>query len=544
MTIKWDFDGVPSGSAELAAGELNQVKITPVTGCREARVMLSVPIRDIQSYWCGTRGLSLPAGSLKLNIEFVSSATEDFPYFAFFNLKGENRASVGLSELVRNVRCSAKMNQKQRSYDIVFTVYDGEPLEPFTVTADFRAGSWQRCVADWRNSLDLPKPVFPEAAWQPVFCSWYVVHAAFDSTWVEKAAKAAAELGFGTFILDDGWCYDRWKRASPSEVNWYAPLGDWQVSTAKLPDFAAHVKRVQACGIKYMLWVAPFMVGIDSDFYARYRDRLLPDEFNGYRLLDTADPESSGEMLDKLEFLMKEYGLDGLKVDFLDEPTRRSDAPRGHNIMRFVTELSRRIRAANPEAMIEFRQNYATPQMVALGTQFRAVDCPFDYLINFKRCCQIRLSIGDGVPVHADPAYWAEDELPVNIARHMIAMFAGVPMVSIDIDELSESEKKIVSYHLALYRENLPVFQAARWKIGLSLAEVDFAAAVTAEKTIIILNNARALDQALAAASGEVLILNLSAEELPLKHAVCCDCFGDTAPAGVIPTGGSGRIRI
>ena len=138
-------------------------------------------------------------------------------------------------------------------------------------------------------------------------------------------------------------------------------------------------------------------------------------------------------LLNQVEKLMPVYGIDGLKIDFLDQIYPDQENPRSNNCQDFTAEITRRIRQHKPEALIEFRQAYTTPQMLSYGTQFRARDCPFDFLLNFRRIAQIRIALGDGIPVHADPAYWPSTELPVNIARHFIAMMAGVPMLSIDL---------------------------------------------------------------------------------------------------------------
>ena len=95
----------------------------------------------------------------------------------------------------------------------------------------------------------------PAEAFEPVFCTWTAIHHAVDQEWVLNNARLAAGLGFKTWITDDGWFTEKASFAD------YRYSGDWQPALKKFPDFAGHVRQVQAMGFKYLLWVAPFMVG-------------------------------------------------------------------------------------------------------------------------------------------------------------------------------------------------------------------------------------------------------------------------------------------
>ncbi|MEG2076402.1 MAG: hypothetical protein RRY34_07855, partial [Victivallaceae bacterium] len=88
------------------------------------------------------------------------------------------------------------------------------------------------------------------------------------------------------------------------------------------------------------------------------------------------------------------------------------------------------LRQINPETLVEFRLNYANLAMLRAATNFRVYDCPMDFLINLKGAAFMHLMLGDEVPIHSDPAYWAKDESAENISRHLMAAMAGVPMIS------------------------------------------------------------------------------------------------------------------
>ena len=159
-----------------------------------------------------------------------------------------------------------------------------------------------------------------------------------------------------------------------------------------------------------------------------------------------------------------ELDLDGLKTDFIDSVLPDTEKPRCRAAYTAVKELIRRVKAHKKEALIEFRQRYATPLMASLATAFRAGDVPFDYMENFSRCVQIRLLMGDKVPVHADPVYFNSEETLEAVGRHLIAALAGVPMVSMELSSIRQEHKKVIKNYLAFYRENQHILNMGHWE--------------------------------------------------------------------------------
>ena len=98
---------------------------------------------------------------------------------------------------------------------------------------------------------------------------------------IEAEAKIAASLGMKTIIVDDGWQTDDTSRG-------YAYCGDWEVSRRRFPDMAAHVKRVQAAGLKYMMWYSVPFVGEKSKNFGRFKGKYL--YHNGHLRASVLDP--------------------------------------------------------------------------------------------------------------------------------------------------------------------------------------------------------------------------------------------------------------
>ncbi len=514
------------------------VKVPGHSGIMQMR--FSVPILDMHGYWVPES--RTPSTKIVWVIESKSAGQRAFPFIAFFNSRQINRLSAGLTNLTDDARILAKMNQEKCTYDITIEVALGKDSQDFELIIDQRPQVWTDSLADWRKALALPLPEFPEGAWEPVFCTWYAVHAAVTQDWVEKNAEVASRLGFRTLIIDDGWCFDVMKRVSPETIStWYEMIGDWFLSEKKFPDFENHRKRVQAMGMKYLLWVAPFLIGAKSELYKQLADIVKPEYHEGCYTFDSSRKEAAKLLLGKMKHVIQDYGLDGLKVDFLDYIFPNMEEPRGEDTTHFIQELARTIREVKKDALIEFRQAYATPGMLAYGTQFRAGDVPFDFIDNFHRLAQIRISVGDGVPVHADPAYWHPQESPVNISRHMIASLAGVPMLSMDLLAISETEQKIIRHWLGFYQAHRETFNYGKWDVTYHQSGTAYAMVSNEKESIIILHDSARIGEALAKAAKHVFVLNLSPDELPLAGAKTADYEGKASADGIIPLGGLGE---
>lgn len=514
------------------------VKVPGHSGIMQMR--FSVPILDMHGYWVPES--RTPSTKIVWVIESKSAGQRAFPFIAFFNSRQINRLSAGLTNLTDDARILAKMNQEKCTYDITIEVALGKDSQDFELVIDQRPQVWTDSLADWRKALALPLPEFPEGAWEPVFCTWYAVHAAVTQEWVEKNAEVASRLGFRTLIIDDGWCFDVMKRVSPETIStWYEMIGDWFLSEKKFPDFENHRKRVQAMGMKYLLWVAPFLIGAKSELYKQLADIVKPEYHEGCYTFDSSRKEAAKLLLGKMKHVIQDYGLDGLKVDFLDYIFPNMEEPRGEDTTHFIQELAKTIREVKKDALIEFRQAYATPGMLAYGTQFRAGDVPFDFIDNFHRLAQIRISVGDGVPVHADPAYWHPQESPVNISRHMIASLAGVPMLSMDLLAISETEQKIIRHWLGFYQAHRETFNYGKWDVTYHQSGTAYAMVSNERESIIILHDSARIGEALAKAAKHVFVLNLSPDELPLAGAKTADYEGKASADGIIPLGGLGE---
>jgi len=541
MDVKIEYS---SGRIEsYPVGEqLTEINIQP-TG-KESCVSASVQIPLIDVFSCWHSALTPGLTNLIPWVEKVPcGAQKDFPFYALLSRAGRVKAAFSSTNLIDDCEITFAINQEKCTGELTFLIALALETQPFSILLDLTSRPLTDALKEWRGRLSLPQLVYPTGAYEPVYCTWYVVHGEVNQAFVEETCPIAKELGFGTLIVDDGWCYDEYKRVNPKTiVNWYETVGDWNVSPVKFPQFKEHVKRIQALGMNYLLWVAPHLFGRHSKMLEAYREQTLPDYVEGYYKMDV-NTANTDILVDKLRTLAKEYDLDGLKIDFLDIVSPNVSHPNARNTYHFIEKVCGGLKADNPNALIEFRQPYATPAMLPWGTQFRAGDAPFDWRLNFGRLVEIRLNIGNLGPVHADPAYWAPGELPENVSRHLMAMLVGVPMLSMDLRTLTDTEKRIIRHYIDFYNQHRTLIHHGEWSVQFSQTEIAAAIAENEQERLVILADGNALADALENNRKNTWVLNLSDKTLRIPsvtQVVGADCL--PAEKGIIPPAGSGFI--
>ena len=506
-------------------GERSVVQINPENSER-CEMSFNVPIVDIQQVW--TPDMSAPFIGRKWRLSKASAPQSSMPCIAYFNMAERNRFFFGAEALEWDCLIESKINQEKGVYcvKLIVAAGQGRKLKPFAVTLDRREVPWTQAVGDWRGSLPYAKGKYPDGAWDPAFCSWYAVHAAINAEWVERTAALAAGLGFGTFILDDGWSYDESKRVNPETIKtWYRDVGRWDAfSSAKFPDFRSHRERIRRLGLNYVVWVAPYFLGSRSEAFRRWgydrRPGIKP--FEGNALTDIENRAMMESVTEQLVRLMRDCDLDGLKVDFIDYIKPSVENPHGARSLEYVSDLMERLRKVRPDGLFEFRQDYATPMTACLATQFRAGDVPFEWLDNLVRIAQIRLTMGDGIPIHSDPIYWAEAETDENVDRHFMAAMAGVPMLSMDLEKLTASRREKVRGWMRFYKERIAQFHRnGKWQVFYRNGGLVGLVSSLPGKSFVIVNDPKGFKSLWpTCGKDDRIVFNLGFESLELPDGV------------------------
>ncbi len=145
-----------------------------------------------------------------------------------------------------------------------------------------------------------------------LWCSWYSLYAWVSETSFLKALDGLGDLPFDVIQLDDGW-----------EIT----VGDWEANKKFPSGLAAVASKVRSSGRIPGLWLAPFMVTLNSNLARQHPDWLLRNEqgqlvkaglcWSGTTYaLDSSHPEVLS-WLDELIRKVCSWGYAYLKLDFL-----------------------------------------------------------------------------------------------------------------------------------------------------------------------------------------------------------------------------------
>ena len=168
-----------------------------------------------------------------------------------------------------------------------------------------------------KNGKTLPREFFRCAQ----FNTW--VEFAYDQNQkgILEYAHALIDNGFepGIFMIDEGW---------------QTRYGQWKFDLHKFPDPKAMVRELHDLGFIVMLWVTPYVSAEGVDFCKATRELFNPDTYNdmflrtnegevaiiewwnGYSAILDLRKECDRRYLSKrLDFLIKEYDVDGFKFD-------------------------------------------------------------------------------------------------------------------------------------------------------------------------------------------------------------------------------------
>ncbi|MFG2692081.1 glycoside hydrolase family 36 protein [Kitasatospora sp. NPDC048407] len=372
--------------------------------------------------------------------------------------------TFAVGELVRSVAIGEGAVEETGRYSWWIEQDGPQTVLRLDLTGRHFADTVREC-ADWWATL-APVRTVPDAAFEPVFCTWYALHLAMAATDVERLAALAAPLGFRTLIVDDGWQTDERTRS-------YATTGDWQPAPTDFPDFAAHVARIRALGLNYLLWHAVPFVGDRSEAAKRLAGHTLAHlpQLETH-LLDPRSATVRAHQVERLAAAVEKYGVDGLKVDFVDTFARRpapGAAPHtaspeadcatvAEGVRKLLAALDERLRATRPDVLVEHRQDYLGPGLWPYATMVRAADCPHNAVENRVRTADLRLTAGP-LAVHADPLTWHPEESPEQIAVLLQSVLFATAQVSVDLGAQRPEQLGALRFWLGVMKEHRELLQ-------------------------------------------------------------------------------------
>ena len=417
----------------------------------------------VANLWSSANECRLPpdwSGSLS------STIASQLPVYALMGADDTNRCTFATTEARNHTEFRTGVREETVEFPGRFTYFNATPTKAWTteIRIDRRPRHFAETIADasaWISRLFPPCRV-PEAAFEPLYSTWYNFHQDVHDRDIERECAEAAKLGMRTLIVDDGWQTDDTRRG-------YAFCGDWEVSRRRFPDMAAHVKRVHALGLKYMVWYSVPFVGARAKNFARFRGKYLRgDDLSGQgeAVLDPRYPEVRRFLVGIYEKAMREWDIDGFKLDFIDSFNVGDDDPgKAKNYAGMDTksvpeavdllmkEVHAALTAIKPDALFEFRQRYIGPAIRQYGNMLRASDCPYDATANRVRTTQLRLTSG-GTAVHSDMLEWHDDDTTEFAALQILGVLFSTIQYSRTLSTMKPEHKAMVAHWLKFTREH------------------------------------------------------------------------------------------
>ena len=424
---------------------------------------------DVQNVWTSDTSVNGDGRHLRPKLwwgwaaKYHSELANNMPLAVGFNSRDLAPVAVAASEVMRPVDFGLYADDE--TCDIIcrceFFTGTSAPMREYEVSVmvDRRGGEFAETVREatgWIVKVNGFKLAHvPDAAFDPLYSTWYAyLQDVYDKP-LEKEAEEAAALGMRTMILDDGW-------QKGESVTFYSAVGDWMPVKRRFPDMKAHVDAVHKAGLKYMLWLAVPYVGDESKAFSRFAGKYLKiggDKSPGRRaILDPRFPEVREYLISTYERAVGEWGFDGVKLDFIDsfkvdgkDPAAEENyAGRDYKevpmaVDRLMRDVLTRLRAINPDVLVEFRQSYMGPAILQYGNMIRAWDCPADPCANRRRICDLRLT-SQSIAVHSDMLVWSKDETPEGAALPILNALFSTVQYSMILDKIKPEHKRVIRH--------------------------------------------------------------------------------------------------
>ncbi len=340
------------------------------------------------------------------------------------------------------------------------------PLKEYKATwrIDMRPIPYYDAIYDavkwWEDELGYKPAEVPDTAKMPMDSLWYSFHQDLSVEGILNECRLSKSLGMDTVIIDDGWQTEDNSRG-------YAYCGDWQVAQSKMGDMRNLVDRLHEIGIKVMLWYSVPFVGIYSKKYEEFKGMLRKSWPNGTAFsIDPRYKVCRDFLVETYVTAVKEWDLDGLKLDFIDwfrmdedgiKPDDRRDFTSLEDAIDcLMTEIKDKLTAIKPDIMIEFRQKYVGPAIRKYGNMLRVGDCPNDALTNRRGVIDLRFTSGK-TAVHSDMLMWSANEGVESAAMQIASIIYSVPQISVKLDEMPQDHIQMLRHYLAFLRENREV---------------------------------------------------------------------------------------
>ena len=399
------------------------------------------------------------------------------PVMCIYDYEGRNVVNAALSDSVKRTKISASVDDLNQRDELLFKIeivddglfqqedheillrIDRRPLEYYDAVAE---------ACDWMRGFLRKLIPIPEAARVPLYSSWYNFHQEPEQQLLTEELKVAAEMGFKTVILDDGWQFEG------ENTGDYYKCGDWHVAPDKFPDFKKFVDDVHSFGMKLMVWFPVPFAGFATEDYKRFKDKMAFDiDWMRAGVYDVRYKELRDYIAGTYEKFVDTYGFDGLKLDFVDAWGTTIDIPPKNDEMdherlfdavrTLMDEIYEKMTARDPDFLFEFRQVYVGPEIVNHCNMLRVADCAADSVTNRIGIGSLRI-VNGATAIHSDMLLWGKQETPVNCMRQMLNIMFSVPQISVLLTKVPAEQKAAVKRFVDYWSDNRDILLDGKFR--------------------------------------------------------------------------------
>lgn len=511
-------------------------------------VKWSVPCVDMYSLWSAgykTMRKLCPSWSMQKTKARLASGA---PLHQIISADGRNRMTVALSDAMTPTEIATGVVEKtaELACNVHFFTMPVNHITEYhaTVYIDMRDIPYHESLKGaeryWAEKCGYPSAYIPDSARRPMYSCWYSFHQHIDVEAILEQCRMAKAFGMESVIVDDGW------QTADSSCN-YAHCGDWEVVPSKVPDMKAFVDAVHETGMKFLLWFAVPFMGIYAKQYGRFKDMVLGYKWQNCAVLDPRFPEVREYLIGIYRDAVRNWGLDGVKLDFIDSFQLFPETPAfderwdtlslEDGVDKLLAGITDALRAENPEIMIEFRQSYFGPTIRKYGNMIRVADCPNDSLMNHAVGTDLRYLLSK-TPVHSDMLMWHPDDSAESAAHQVICTLFTVPQISVLLDKIPEAHKRMLRFWLKFWNDNRETlldgnFSAENPETLYSLVRTErkgHIIAVAHAKPVLTVESFRRLD--FVNASTESALIVRATADCGKRTYTVYDCTGEVTERG------------
>ncbi len=396
------------------------------------------------------------------------------PLLSLVGRDGTNSCTLALSDAATPTMLSAGISERCGDCYCVLELFINrmDVLQHYeaTLRIDSRPIPFYESIFDVREfwtAHGYPNAYVPCDARRAMFSTWYNFQKEITAEGILHQCKLAKTYGMDTVIVDDGW------QTAEFATGGYSYCGDWKAAPSKFPDMKGFVDSLHEMGMKCILWYSVPFVGVYTDAYKEFEGMYLWSRDGGKTsVLDPRFAKTRAYLVSIYESAVRGWGLDGLKLDFIDCFSLREESPQNYADMdcvslevaveKLLCEITERLYAINPDILLEFRQSYIGPVMQKYGNILRVGDCVGGATINRLSSMDLRLVSGNKTAVHSDMILWNYDAPVETAADQLVNVLFCTPQISVLFDRLPDSHQQMLRYYLDFIEENRPVLLDGR----------------------------------------------------------------------------------